>query len=136
MKKLMVRLAILIATLVGLSGLAAPVWADALDSVGVDDICQHQGEIPDELFEVAGCKLAEDDTAMPAVVKMIEVALSLVGIVAVIVIVYGGITFVISTGDAAKTTRARNTILYAVVGMGVALLSYAIVHFVSQSIWG
>lgn len=73
---------------------------------------------------------------MPAVVYLIDVALSLIGVVAVAIIIYGAITYTISTGDATKLNRAKNSIIYGIVGLVVALLAYAIVSFVSQSIWG
>jgi hypothetical protein len=45
-------------------------------------------------------------------------------------IIYGGIQYVISVGDSGKVAKAKNTIIYAVVGLIVAILSYAIVNFV------
>ena len=54
----------------------------------------------------------------------------------VIMLIYGGIQYVLSTGDSGKVTNAKNTILYAVVGLIVAILSYAIVNFVLTSING
>ena len=53
-----------------------------------------------------------------------------VGIIAVIMIIIGGIRFVLSGGDSTATTSARNTVLYAVVGLVVAILAQVIVHFV------
>jgi hypothetical protein len=48
-------------------------------------------------------------------------------------IVIGGIRYTTSNGDSAGITSAKNTILYAVVGLIVALLAYAIVNFVLTS---
>ena len=53
-----------------------------------------------------------------------------VGGVSIIMIIYGGILYTISSGDTTKTKKARDTILYAVIGLVVALLSLAIVNFV------
>lgn len=52
------------------------------------------------------------------------------GAFAVIMIIYGGILYALSSGDATKTKKAKDTILYAVIGLAVALLSYAIVTYV------
>lgn len=52
------------------------------------------------------------------------------------VIIYGGVTYTLSTGDAVKVNKAKNIILYGVVGMVVAGLAYVIVEFVSKSIFG
>jgi len=48
----------------------------------------------------------------------------------VIVIIVGGIRYATADGDSGKITQARNTILYAVIGLVVALLAYAITFFV------
>lgn len=106
-----------------------------LPTMAVGNVCEDD-KIPEEIREAAGCEIEEDKTVMPAVVYIIDVVLSLVGLIAAGVIVYGGITYVISTGDAAKLNRAKNSIIYGVVGLAVAMLAYAIVYFVSQSIWG
>ena len=62
--------------------------------------------------------------------NVINVLMMLLGAIAVIVIIYGGFPYVTSQGDAAKVTAAKRTILYAVIGIIVALLAYAIVQFV------
>lgn len=56
--------------------------------------------------------------------------LFIIGAVSVLMIIYGGIRYTISGGDAAAVTAAKNTILYAVVGLVVAIMAYAIVNFV------
>lgn len=52
------------------------------------------------------------------------------GIVAVIVIIIGGIRYTTSGSESSNIKAAKDTILYAVVGLIVAILSYAIVNFV------
>ena len=59
-----------------------------------------------------------------------SVLLFIVGIVAVIMIVVGGFRYIISGGDASQVQAAKNTILYALVGIIIAILAYAIVNFV------
>jgi hypothetical protein len=62
--------------------------------------------------------------------KIINTLIFVIGAVAVIMIVIGGFRYVISGGDASQVNSAKNTILYAVVGLVVALMSYGIVNFV------
>lgn len=62
--------------------------------------------------------------------RIINTLLFLVGTVAVIMIIIGGIRYTVSNGDQAAITGAKNTILYAVVGLVVAIMSFAIVNFV------
>lgn len=59
-----------------------------------------------------------------------NVLLFIIGAISVLMIIYGGIRYTISGGDAAAVTGAKNTILYAVVGLVVAIMAYAIVNFV------
>lgn len=59
-----------------------------------------------------------------------NVLMFLVGAIAVIAIIYGGFLYVTSTGDAKRVEAAKNTILYGVIGLVVAIMAYAIVYFV------
>lgn len=61
---------------------------------------------------------------------VINVLLWLIGIIAVIMLIIGGIRFAISGGSAEQTKAAKNTILYAVIGLVVAIFAYAIVNWV------
>jgi cytochrome bd-type quinol oxidase subunit 2 len=56
--------------------------------------------------------------------------LLVVGVVAVIMLIIGGLRYILSGGDEAGTRSAKDTILYSVIGIIVALLAYAIVNFV------
>lgn len=60
--------------------------------------------------------------------------LYIVGIIAVIMLIIGGIRYVISGGDSKKVTDAKNTILYAIIGLIVAFLAFAIVNFVISAL--
>lgn len=62
-----------------------------------------------------------------------NVMLYLIGAISVIMLIIGGIRYVVSGGDQAAVTSAKNTILYAVVGIIVAILAYALVNFVIES---
>jgi hypothetical protein len=62
-----------------------------------------------------------------------SVLLFIVGAIAVIMIIIGGLRYVISGGDATQVQAAKNTILYALVGIIIAILAYAAVNFVIGS---
>lgn len=66
--------------------------------------------------------------------KITNTALFLIGAISVIMLIYGGIRYTISGGDEKAVTAAKNTILYAVVGIVVALLAFALVSFVVNNI--
>lgn len=63
--------------------------------------------------------------------EITNVLLFVIGAVAVIMIVIGGLRYVISGGDAKQVDAAKNTILYAIIGIIVAILAYAIINFVT-----
>ena len=61
---------------------------------------------------------------------IIETLILVIGAVSVLVIVVGGLMYVLSTGDPNNTKRAKDAILYAVIGLVVAIFAQAIVSFV------
>ncbi len=63
-------------------------------------------------------------------------AYAMAGLVAVIFIVYGGVTYLTSQGDPAKASKATRTIIYAVVGLVIVILASLITAFVTESIGG
>ena len=58
------------------------------------------------------------------------------GIIAVIMIIIGGVQYTTSQGDSAKLQKAKNTIMYGIIGLVVVLLSFAIVSFVLNGLIG
>lgn len=65
---------------------------------------------------------------------IVNVLLFLVGAIAVIMLIFGGIRYVTSGGDQNSVTAAKNTIMYAIIGIIVAILAYAVVNFVLTSL--
>lgn len=66
--------------------------------------------------------------------QITDTILYIVGIIAVIMLIWGGIRYVVSGGDAKKVTDAKNTILYAIIGLIISFLAYAIVRFVVNAL--
>ena len=62
--------------------------------------------------------------------QMINMMLFAVGILSVVMLIYGGLRYILSNGDSKKVDAAKNTILYAIVGLIIALLAYAIINFI------
>ena len=60
--------------------------------------------------------------------EVVNIFLYFVGAVAVIVVIWGGFQYITSSGDSQKATTAKNTIMYAVIGIVVVVMSYAIVN--------
>ena len=74
--------------------------------------------------------VSKEDDASSMIKIVINLILGILGIVAVIMIIIGGIRYTTSGGDSAGIKSARDTIIYAVVGLVIAILSFAIVNFV------
>ncbi len=62
-----------------------------------------------------------------------NVLLFLVGAISVIMIIIGGLRYVLSGGESSAVHSSKNTILYAIVGLIVSILAYAIIAFVISS---
>lgn len=71
------------------------------------------------------------DSELTAIIGVvIRLMIFVAGIIAVIMIIIGGIKYATSNGDSSSISSAKNTILYAVIGLAVAIMSFAIVNFV------
>lgn len=93
------------------------------------------GNVDSGLAGGAGCAKGTDQQTElfgdgGAFTTVTNVLLYVIGAISVIMLIIGGIRYVLSSGDSAAVTSAKNTILYAVVGVIVAILAYAIVNFV------
>jgi len=58
----------------------------------------------------------------------------IVGAVSVIYLIIGGLRYVISNGDSKNVTAAKDTILYAIIGVVVSIISFALVQFVINAL--
>ena len=67
---------------------------------------------------------------------IINTVFGIIGVVAVIMIIIGGVNYTMSQGDSTKVQKAKNTILYGIIGLVVVLLSFAIVSFVLNGLNG
>ena len=65
---------------------------------------------------------------------IVNILLFLVGAVAVIMLIIGGLRYITSDGDSGRITQAKQTVLYAIIGLIVAILAYAIVNFVISNL--
>ncbi len=118
MKRLLTKLVVAILVVAGVvvfspSVMAAPVDVFNNGACSGNKICQNDG---------AG--------VWNIIKNIINILITIGGIVAVIMIVIGGITYTTSGGDGTQTKRAKDTIIYAVVGLVVAVMAYGIVNWV------
>lgn len=107
--------------------------AHAVDSLsllaGLDTTANNQFKA--SVDEVGG----SDASGLPETIKnTINILLYVAGVIAVIIIVIGGIRFVTSEGDANSANKAKNSVVYAAVGLVVAVIAYAIVNLVLSNL--
>ena len=105
--------------------------SDAMAQVGaggaISGINSARGDgVPDNLA-------SGDDSIIRRVINLMLYA---VGVISVIMLIYGGFRYVISGGQKESVTAAKNTILYAIVGLIISIFSYAIVKFVISAVVG
>jgi hypothetical protein len=94
-----------------------PVGAQFTLRRGVD--LTQPDDTPSELFG--------DDSVFK---RIANILIFLVGAISVLMLIIGGFRYVVSGGDSQKVEGAKNTILYAIVGIIVAILAFAAVNFV------
>ncbi len=70
----------------------------------------------------------------PVIKTVIRYLLIISGIVSVVMVIIGGLKYSTSNGDSAKLSSAKNTILYAIIGVIISALAYGIVDYVFRSI--
>jgi hypothetical protein len=63
-----------------------------------------------------------------------NILIFITGAISVIIIIFGGLRYVTSTGDAGRVKQAKDTIQYAIIGLVVSILAYAIVNFVVDNL--
>lgn len=87
----------------------------------------NDSSISQAVRDAAGCN---NSSTLPGVIINILNAIIFVGgIVAAVFIVVGGFNYMTSAGDASKVAKAKNTIIYALIGLVVCVLAFAIVNW-------
>lgn len=97
------------------------------------------GSVRGSAKTISECNIPKDagspDSLWKTVNNILNVAVGILGIVAVGMIILGGFYILSSSGDAAKVAKGKNTIMYGVIGLVIAILAFAIVNFVLSNIF-
>jgi len=129
-KRISAALASLAAALIVSVGLAVPALAQTAQDQINNGLCSGSNlQFTDNPGQ---CNVAGSDatTRINDIVHTIVNLLSaVVGIVAVIMIIVGGFRYITSGGNDTSVTAAKNTILYAIIGLVVVALAQIIVRF-------
>ena len=114
-------------------GISVPTHVGALDDCykkDADGNIERDGSGNPKTLDNQLCKTNAVDLTQGIIKQVINILLTVAGIIAVLMVVIGGIRYVTSDGDSSRASQAKNTILYALIGLIVAVSSYAIVNFV------
>lgn len=111
-----------------------PAYADE------DPICDQLRNMPDfststalqDQYAAAGCDNTGDPAteAFSTIRNVLNAVYVAVGIAAVGVIIFGGFRYTLSQGDPGKVKKAKDTIMYAIIGLIVVLSAFAITNFI------
>lgn len=127
LRKFTILVTITIASLFGLIG-TNPVLAIS--------VCDAPNVSP-EVQKAAGCSntnAAADNDLQTTLTNILNAIIGVAGLIAVIFIIIGGINYITSTGDPTKTKKAKDTILYALIGLIICALAFAIVNWAISAI--
>ena len=69
-----------------------------------------------------------------AIAGLINVALSLIAIIALAFLIFGGFKYIVAHGDEQKLTAAKSTVLYSLVGLVIVGLAAVIINFVIDAL--
>lgn len=106
-------------------GLVVAVAATPAPVAALDVECQSAN--------AGQCNLVKSNQKLDNQVwRILQVVFGILGGIAVIMIVIGGFMYSVSAGDAGKVKNAKNTILYAVIGLVIASFATAIVSFIAS----
>jgi hypothetical protein len=108
--------------ILGLAALPVVMVSAACDGSPVECIQQGTDDV--------SAKKGSDQDLTNGIKTVVNVLLFILGAIAVIMIIIGGVRYTTSNGDSSAIKGAKDTILYSVVGLVVAILAYAIVNFI------
>ncbi|MEK7594231.1 MAG: pilin [Patescibacteria group bacterium] len=123
MKRIILQvLALLTLSLIPATALVGTAHADCgTASTSKGQVLQGIGESGDD---------CNDGGVLKAVTAVVTILSIVVGAIAVIMIIVSGFRYITSGGDSGKLGTAKNTLIYALVGLAVAVLAQLLVNIV------
>ena len=132
MKTKIIKTITIISAIIGLT--FTPITAFAECS---SEVCSNPDKYPASVRSACGCSGTAAEAELPDVIANIISAITVtLGIVALVFIFVGGISYMTSSGDSSKVKKAKDTILYACIGLAVCALAFAITQFAINTING
>jgi hypothetical protein len=119
--------------------ISAPAAAQSNNNLIVSGLCQGVNLKISESSGTSGCNQGGEsitDKINKFLKRLINIISAIIGVVAVIMIIFGGFRYVTSGGNDSSVTSAKNTILYAIIGLIIVALAQLLVRFVLNLVSG
>jgi hypothetical protein len=110
----------------------AVAYADFTPDTVKTNLCN--GTNGDTTGDSAGCNDTGGVSLEDIMRKIVTIFSIIVGFVAVIMIIVGGIKYITSGGDSGNISGAKNTIIYAIIGLIIVALAQVLVHYVLKNV--
>lgn len=96
----------------------------------------RQFAVGSKVDPIQGDNVDAGDALQTNIITIINAVIAALGIVAVVIIIIGGVGYMTSSGDAGKVKKAKDTILYGIIGLVICVLAFAIVNWVISGLLG
>ncbi|HET7640351.1 MAG TPA: pilin [Ktedonobacteraceae bacterium] len=127
MKRLLLTVLASLSLAFGLIAVQVPGLVAAADNTAKQQVCDGIGAVSNGDSCTTGGGTLNDIIAV--VVNLLS---AIIGVIAVIMLIFAGYRYITSGGDSSKVTSAKNTLVYALIGLVVVAMSQFIVKFVIQ----
>lgn len=75
-----------------------------------------------------------DENLLDFIYRMINLAIGMAGLIAVVFLIYNGIQYILSAGEESKVEKATKGITYAIIGLVICFVSVLIVNFILNNV--
>ncbi|HVX58727.1 MAG TPA: pilin [Candidatus Saccharimonadales bacterium] len=112
------------------------VFADTTQQTSINNnLCGGSNfDLSGSTKDTSGCQDKSNNSLSGKIKTLLNILSAVIGIVAVIMIIYAGFRYVTSAGSEGGVKAAKNAIIYAIIGLVVVALAQVIVHFVIQNV--
>lgn len=101
-----------------------------------DSLTTFARQLPNKVGDTNEAGTGADDNLTNDLANIVNIIIGLLGVVAVITIILGGVQYMTANGEPTKIKKAKDIILYGVIGLVVVILSAAVVNFVILKVGG
>lgn len=116
---------------------SAPVQAGEFCPIDANGVCINQSEqvpVPYNKFFVLQRGPAGNISITGVILTLINISLLIVGLLSVLFVIIGGFRYVLAHGNEEQAEGAKKTILHAVTGLVIVILSFVIVRVISSAL--